>query len=373
MGNQRKEMTALVHRRLMRTLAARMEWHQMLLRQFMKEQCYIWGTGQMARWPAALVRSVGGECCFVDNNAEKWGTLVDGIPCISPQELSLVSDPLVLIGVGHGTAVARQLADMGVRRIVEASDLYLSSRAGTERINADTVAEQVAECYDCFTDEYSRTVFFERLHGYCHFETAYMPPRYYDAICRDNQYFQDDLIHFTGESVLVDCGAYTGDTLADFLRRGYPFRKYIAYELSRQNYEMLRENMRAADRGEGMCVAYNYGTGERDEKICYQEAVSSTTFAADGVEGEIVRLSGHLRDEPVSFIKMDIEGAEMGALRGAEDLIRRRRPDLAICVYHSISDLYEIPLYIHSLVPEYRLYLRHHTPTAFETVCYAVI
>ena len=89
--------------------------------------------------------------------------------------------------------------------------------------------------------------------------------------------------------------------------------------------------------------------------------------------GKTVRLSEHLRDEPVSFIKMDIEGAEIAALKGAAELIRRRRPDLAICTYHSISDLYEVPLYIHSLVPEYRLYLRHHTPVHYETVCYAVI
>ena len=84
-------------------------------------------------------------------------------------------------------------------------------------------------------------------------------------------------------------------------------------------------------------------------------------------------MDDHLQGEAVSFIKMDIEGAERGALRGAEQLIRRYRPDLAICVYHSISDLFEIPLYIHSIVPEYRLYLRHHTPVFCETVCYAVI
>ena len=84
-------------------------------------------------------------------------------------------------------------------------------------------------------------------------------------------------------------------------------------------------------------------------------------------------MDDHLQGEAVSFIKMDIEGAERAALRGAEQLIRRCRPDLAICVYHSISDLFEIPLYIHSIVPEYRLYLRHHTPVFCETVCYAVI
>ena len=125
--------------------------------------------------------------------------------------------------------------------------------------------------------------------------------------------------------------------------------------------------------GTGTLVAHNCGVGERNELICYDDVVSASAIAASGTRGEIVRMDDHLRDEPVSFIKMDIEGAEMSALRGAEQLIRRDHPDLAVCVYHSISDLFEIPLYIHSLVPEYRLYLRHHTPVFCETVCYAVI
>ncbi len=57
------------------------------------------------------------------------------------------------------------------------------------------------------------------------------------------------------------------------------------------------------------------------------------------------------------FIKMDIEGSEMEALRGAEKLIRSRKPSLAVCVYHKENDIVDIPLYLKSLVPEYKLYL----------------
>ena len=125
--------------------------------------------------------------------------------------------------------------------------------------------------------------------------------------------------------------------------------------------------------GAGVLVAHNCGVGERNEQIYYDDVVSASAISSVGTRGEIVRMDDHLQGEDVSFIKMDIEGAERAALRGAEQLIRRCRPDLAICVYHSISDLFEIPLYIHSIVPEYCLYLRHHTPVFCETVCYAVI
>ena len=68
---------------------------------------------------------------------------------------------------------------------------------------------------------------------------------------------------------------------------------------------------------------------------------------------------------------MDIEGAELEALKGAEKTIRADRPDLGICVYHSPSHLWEIPLYLHGLGVGYRLYLRNYTSLTGETVLYA--
>ncbi|MCM1303087.1 MAG: FkbM family methyltransferase [Lachnospiraceae bacterium] len=70
---------------------------------------------------------------------------------------------------------------------------------------------------------------------------------------------------------------------------------------------------------------------------------------------------------------MDIEGAEMEALTGACKTIQKNRPKLAICIYHKYEDLYRIPMYVKSLVPEYRIYIRHYSDTPSETVMYAII
>ncbi|EOS66974.1 FkbM family methyltransferase [Oscillibacter sp. 1-3] len=74
----------------------------------------------------------------------------------------------------------------------------------------------------------------------------------------------------------------------------------------------------------------------------------------------------------VTMIKMDIEGSELEALKGAKKTIQRNKPKLAICIYHKPEDMLEIPLYIKSLVPEYKLYVRHHSNSNVETVLYAV-
>ena len=82
-------------------------------------------------------------------------------------------------------------------------------------------------------------------------------------------------------------------------------------------------------------------------------------------------------DEKITFIKMDVEGAEMDALMGTKRTIQRHRPKLAISLYHKISDIWEIPALIHHYVPTYKLYIRHHalwtTPACMsEVVLYAV-
>jgi hypothetical protein len=74
------------------------------------------------------------------------------------------------------------------------------------------------------------------------------------------------------------------------------------------------------------------------------------------------------------FIKMDIEGSELEALKGAKNTIKNQKPRLAISVYHKPEDIFEIPLYLKELVPAYKFYLRHDCLVNLtETVLYAML
>ena len=90
------------------------------------------------------------------------------------------------------------------------------------------------------------------------------------------------------------------------------------------------------------------------------------------VSAKVVSLDSCITDK-VTFIKMDIEGAELNALKGSREIIKKYKPRLAVSVYHKKEDLIEIPLYIKELVPEYKLYIRHYSNAAIETVLYAVV
>lgn len=94
---------------------------------------------------------------------------------------------------------------------------------------------------------------------------------------------------------------------------------------------------------------------------CTEETYSISVVAMDSII-----------KEKVTYIKLDIEGAELEALKGAQEIIKRDKPKLAICIYHKKEDMVEIPYFIKQLVPEYRLFIRHYSNNECETVLYAV-
>jgi hypothetical protein len=75
----------------------------------------------------------------------------------------------------------------------------------------------------------------------------------------------------------------------------------------------------------------------------------------------------------MDFIKMDIEGAELAALKGAEHTLRCFKPELAICVYHRLEDFFDVTDYLASLQLGYRFFLRHFTIHIDETVLFATV
>ena len=112
---------------------------------------------------------------------------------------------------------------------------------------------------------------------------------------------------------------------------------------------------------------------ERNFLYFTAESGGSSRVADNGTDKIYVdSLDNILQGKAVSFIKMDIEGAELKALYGCKNTLMKYKPKLAICVYHKIDDIVEIPLYLHDVVPEYIFYMRHYLVRANETVLYAV-
>lgn len=90
-------------------------------------------------------------------------------------------------------------------------------------------------------------------------------------------------------------------------------------------------------------------------------------------QGRVCRLDHFFENIKIDALKMDAEGCDLTILRGGAKVIQRDRPLMTLCIYHSPLDLFAIPLLVKQLVPEYRIFIRHHSPKTTETVLYAVL
>ena len=236
-----------------------------------------------------------------------------------------------------------------------------------------SVSEELSATYRLWEDQLSR----DTMVAYCNQKIS-LDYRYLESVRRppENQYFDPELIGFVDHEVFVDCGAYTGDSAAAFaeaIRKSGSgdYSEIISFEPSAANF--------------AQCVARNLprhrclklGCSDSFRRIAFRDDSSSSAVFMPDADGdgdilEVDAIDNVLAGGRATFIKMDIEGAELDALKGAEKTIRAWRPLLAICAYHKPEDLIAIPQFIRSLVPDYRWYLRAYRREAIEVVLYAI-
>jgi FkbM family methyltransferase len=191
----------------------------------------------------------------------------------------------------------------------------------------------------------------------------------------DCQYF-NNIIPFGNNEVFVDCGSYTGDTILAFNKKvNGCYNKIYAFEPDDYNYAKLMETI-IANKLRNVEVVKK-GCWSREAELSFTSDRGMSSVDIDNIFNNnkinVTSIDNVVDIENVSFIKMDIEGAELEALKGASETLKRSKPNLAICVYHKPEDLITIPKYILEIVPEYKFYLRHHQYITWETVLYAVI
>ena len=193
---------------------------------------------------------------------------------------------------------------------------------------------------------------------------------------REESYFPDDLFQLNDDEVFVDCGAFNGDTIEAYRKRkGSAYRQIIAIEPDPANLKRLRSYVATLPEVERQRI--------RVEPCAVSDKREKVRFNADGTVGAAISDAGALEVEcaPLdeileglvpSHIKMDIEGAEPSALKGAVRMIRDHQPILSVCVYHRQDHVWSIPNLIHELHEGYSFFLRHHEPDGWQVVCYAI-
>jgi FkbM family methyltransferase len=227
-------------------------------------------------------------------------------------------------------------------------------------------SEAIDRLYNNVADEKSK----QTLEAYINQQIS-MELGYISKIMGQNQYFDEEIITIGKNEVFVDCGAYTGDSAAEFAEfsnnRVGGYKKIISFEPDSGNYEKLK----ARNVPNNICI--NKGVSDKKGTVYFHSDFNISRVCDEGSEKiELDTIDNVVGDGNVTFIKMDIEGSELAALHGAKETIKRCRPKLAICIYHKPEDMWEIPDYISELVPDYKFYVRIYRYSTSELVLYAI-
>ncbi len=181
-----------------------------------------------------------------------------------------------------------------------------------------------------------------------------------------NQYFPN-FIKIDKNSTMIDVGAYDGDTIKSFLSKKKQFKKIIAFEPDKENFQKLEKNIKNNKK----ITAYNFGLGSSRKMVCFNSSKDTSKITQDGDLMIEVNSLDSLGFTP-NFIKVDIEGGEKDFIIGSKETIKKFKPQLAICVYHRSDDFFSIVDLILNINSKYKIYFRHHSFGFTESVMYFI-
>lgn len=347
----------------------------------------IYGAGVTGKACLDVFHANGYEVdCFVDDDVSKVGKCVynkDVISLDSFEQAYIGKSIYLVIGSIYVNAI---LDNLGKREffktedcmIVDMKELYNQSKK-TDclkfiRIHDEKfVKENFDQLYEICPDEESKRIINTMKKVY--FE-QYTGLDIYDDICTgEAQYFTDKVVSILRKekNSILDAGAFHGEILSDLLRFEIPLEKLALFEVDAENFKRVQENVGKSILSEA-CVPVNLGLWDKGG-VVYLEGEGDTCKITDKVTGkkmQVISIDEFYKDERIDFIKMDIEGAEGSALRGGENTIKRDRPILAICIYHSPEDFVGIPIYLNNLLENYSFHILHHTNEYVESILYAI-
>jgi len=314
-----------------------------------------------------------------DNNELKWGRSYQSqkLMVIPPNELAekYGSDLHIIVCSSAFDKIQVELCDFGVKS--ENIRLFNFAFMDLKYTDKSFIYDHIADfdrSFQSLEDEKSRRIYCCLLNYKITKDEKYLLELQNFVDDEKNQYFDNSLYEFLEKDVLLDVGAYTGDTLKSYSEHfvncsGYYGMEADAYIFNKLHEYVIKQNM--SDK----CKIFNYAAWDTRTTLYFDENPGTSTITDVGGNAvKAITIDDLLLDEdPVTIVKMDIEGAEANALVGARKLIKEDKPILAICVYHKRDDYYHLLDIIKDICPnEYSFYFRQYRYTPTETVCYAI-
>ena len=338
-----------------------------------KTVCY--GTDSGGKFVVELMSCLGLDVCYFAD-ANNYGGKIRGIKVLSLEELAILdkSDNIqIFITSVNESEVYGLLRGIGMR-----GQIFVKPTVGWDYNIIDLLPLLAADNINRFKsdaavlrgslmDDTSRKVLDHIIDARinCMLEGYIEAIRLSVSSSGSRQYLLEELRgRLTARPLsVVDCGAYSGDTVIDMLNWGISFADSWCFEPEPKNFPKLEDNLArlgVIDKVNAVKAGVYSYTGRLSFLSDEIGTQSRILDSESSISIPVVTLDEYLHDKKVDFIKMDIECAEAEALAGARALISRCRPILAICVYHRFMDLVRIPLQLIEWLKGYDFMLRQH-------------
>lgn len=327
---------------------------------------YVFGCNQWAKSIAEHVELDG----FIDDFTSSV-TFYDK-PVIRSSEIPQASMVISAIVLGRPITGMRVLAEKDIPAI----DYYSFKKYSGINVKDVTVLgsfdnefkinkHEFQWVFNRLADSESRRIFSALLNFRLSRNLSFMDG-FVDA--QERQYFEPFLKLQPQNEVFVDVGCFDGYTSEEFIKRCPDYKAVHVFEPEPSNMARVMNRLKKFNN-----IHYHpYGASNQAQTLRFSSGGSSSSISEDGELKIKVERIDELVKEPFTFLKMDIEGAEVAALAGAERSIKLYHPRLAICVYHKADDLWRIPKLVLSFRDDYELYLRHYTEGVDETVMFFI-
>ncbi len=340
-----------------------------------QKKIIIYGAGDKGRWILLLLRELSiNVCAFFDKNADNIDS-INGIPVFRPESAEFTQKEreeiyiLIVTQKKFYGEIEDKLYDLGYGNVNPYKCVWYTGNSVNDLNIIANNGYDILNCAKIIEDEKSFNIFENSILYYISgdFDASNVPEY-------DTQYFPENVPFSKGYSKFIDCGAYDGDTIEKLYENKGKANTIVAFEPSMLKFHALIKKIRENEGKFAKNVfAYPCGVYSKLEQLKFvSELWQGGCISEEGKSViQCMPLDYGLLQYAPTFLKMDIEGAEYEALLGAKMVIQRDRPDLAICVYHFLADIYRIPLLIHSWNLGYKFYFRSHSDFNEELVMYA--
>ena len=314
---------------------------------------------------------------FGDNDKLKYGSLVKNIEVFSPNVLKYKygKNVQIIITSLYDDEIKKQLIKLGFKNIWSHtffSTIFakkFSILSWTNYINTiNTNKIDLIKCFKMLGDMKSKKVFLNIIKYRLNLDRKYL--KLIASNIKD-VYFDSDIYKISKNEIFVDVGAFDGDTIKLFIdATENKFKKIYCFEPDNKSYLYLKKFV---DKKKDKRIrVFKCGLDLKKATVFFtNDGGLGSKISNSGEKIEIIDMDSILKDK-ITLVKMDIEGCEIDALLGSKKTIINNKPKLAICTYHNLADLWEIPLLIKKINPGYKIYLRHYNEFLFDTVCYAI-